>query len=58
MTWLLLLLGAWLAATVSGAAMVLGSWTERKFVERLPERNFCALVEVLLIVAALSLLVG
>lgn len=48
----------WTAGLAMGAAMVLGSWTGRKFIERLPEKGFSTLVEVLLVVAALSLLVG
>jgi uncharacterized protein len=41
-----------------GAAMVLGSWTGRKFIERLSKKGFGLLVEVLLIIAALSLILG
>ncbi len=41
-----------------GGAMIIGSWTGRKLVEGLSEEGFGLLVEVLLIVAALSLLVG
>lgn len=43
---------------VLGGAMVLGSWTGRKLVERLSEKRFGLLVEVLLIVAASSLVFG
>jgi uncharacterized protein len=38
--------------------MILGSWTGRKLVARLPERGFDVLVEILLIVAALPLILG
>ncbi|AGA28561.1 sulfite exporter TauE/SafE family protein [Singulisphaera acidiphila] len=41
-----------------GGAMMFGSWTGRKLIERLTEKRFSLLVEVLLIVAALSLAVG
>ena len=41
-----------------GGAMMIGSWTGRKVVERLPERGFDVLVEVLLVVAALPLILG
>jgi len=37
--------------------MVLGSWTGRKFVERLPKERFSLLVEGLLVVAAMLLIV-
>jgi len=47
-----------LLGAVLGAAMVLGSWTGRKFVQRLSSRGFSNLVEGLLIVAAISLLIG
>ena len=51
--------GAELAGGLAlGAAMVLGSWSGRKLIERLPERGFAALVEVLLIVAGLSMILG
>lgn len=39
-----------------GGAMVLGSWTGRKVIERLPDRWFGLLIEGLLIVAAASLI--
>jgi uncharacterized membrane protein YfcA len=39
-----------------GGAMMLGSWTGRKLIERLSERAFRLLVEVLLIVASMSLI--
>lgn len=48
----------WAGGLAMGAAMVVGSWTGRKFIERLPEKGFSTLVEVLLVAAAVSLLVG
>ena len=41
-----------------GLAMVLGSWTGRKLIAWLPERRFAALVEILLAIAAVSLMIG
>lgn len=41
-----------------GSAMVAGSWTGRKVIERLPEKWFGRLVEVLLFLAAVSLILG
>lgn len=41
-----------------GGAMVLGSWTGRRLIERLSEKWFGRLVEALLLVAAFSLVVG
>lgn len=41
-----------------GGAMVVGSWTGRKLIERMSAKGFGLFVEVLLIVAALSLVVG
>jgi len=41
-----------------GGAMMLGSWSGRKLIERLAEKQFGLLVEVLLLVAALSLVFG
>jgi uncharacterized membrane protein YfcA len=41
-----------------GSAMVLGSWTGRRFIERVPEKWFGRLVEALLLLAAISLIVG
>jgi uncharacterized membrane protein YfcA len=40
-----------------GTAMILGSWTGRKLIERLPERRFAFLVETLLVVSALVLII-
>ncbi len=41
-----------------GGAMILGSWTGRKLIERLTETTFGLLVESLLFVAALCLIAG
>ncbi|QEH38996.1 Sulfite exporter TauE/SafE [Aquisphaera giovannonii] len=41
-----------------GGSLVLGSWTGRKVLDRLPERWFGILVEVLLLVSAVALLRG
>jgi uncharacterized protein len=40
-----------------GAAMVAGSWTGRRIVDRLPKRAFALLVEVLLLASAAQLMV-
>lgn len=47
----------WELGLALSAAMVLGSWTGRKFVERLPKEWFSLLVEGLLVVAAVVLIV-
>lgn len=41
-----------------GGSLVLGSWTGRKLIGRMPEKGFSLLVEALLVVSAVSLLVG
>lgn len=41
-----------------GGSLVLGSWTGRKLITRLPRRAFSILVETLLVVSAVSLLLG
>lgn len=41
-----------------GCSLVFGSWTGRKLIARLPEQGFSLLVESLLIVSAMSLLLG
>lgn len=41
-----------------GGSLVLGSWTGRKVIDRLPERGFALLVEALLVVSAASLIFG
>ena len=40
-----------------GSAMVAGSWTGRRVVNRMPEAWFARVIEVLLVIAALSLIV-
>jgi uncharacterized protein len=39
-----------------GSSLVLGSWTGRQLIRRLPEKGFALLVEVLLAVSAISLI--
>lgn len=39
-----------------GVAMILGSWTGKKIIERLPRKAFVLLVEVLLLISAAQLL--
>ena len=39
-----------------GSSLVLGSWTGRRLIRRLPEKGFASLVEVLLAVSAISLI--
>ena len=46
------------AGVVIGGAMILGSWTGRRLIERMTDRRFDLLVEMLLIVAALRLVTG
>jgi uncharacterized membrane protein YfcA len=41
-----------------GASLVLGSWTGRALLGRIPERGFAWLVEAMLIVSAVTLIVG
>lgn len=48
----------WTLGVALSGAMILGSWTGRRFVERLPKDRFRLLVEALLVAAALSLLIG
>ena len=45
----------WALGLALSAAMILGSWTGKQFIERLSKQKFSLLVEVLLVVAALSL---
>lgn len=40
-----------------GGAMILGSWTGRKLIDRVPAHRFRTLVEVLMLAAAISLIV-
>ena len=48
--------GTWTLGLALSAAMIVGSWTGKKFVERLSKQKFSLLVEVLLVAAALSLI--
>lgn len=41
-----------------GVAMILGSWTGRGLIGRLPEKRFSLLVEILLLASALALAIG
>ncbi|WP_165235776.1 sulfite exporter TauE/SafE family protein [Aquisphaera insulae] len=50
--------GDLLRGLLLGGSLVLGSWTGRTLLARLPERGFSLLVEGLLVVSALSLLLG
>ncbi len=47
---------ALLLGVALGGAMVLGSWSGRQLIQKLPERTFSRVVEVLLVVAALTLI--
>ena len=46
----------WGLGLALSAAMIVGSWTGKKFIERLSKEKFALLVEVLLVAAALSLI--
>jgi uncharacterized membrane protein YfcA len=48
---------AWLVGLALGGAMVLGSWSGRQLIQKLPERTFGRVVEVLLVVSALTLII-
>lgn len=50
--------GTWALGLALSAAMILGSWTGKKFIERLSKEKFALLVEVLLVAAALSLILA
>jgi uncharacterized membrane protein YfcA len=41
-----------------GGSLVLGSWTGRKLIDRMPEKGFSVLVEILLTVSAIMLILG
>ena len=43
---------------VLGTALMLGSWTGRTLIARIPERRFAVFVEVLLVLSALSMIAG
>jgi len=51
-------LGDFLRGLILGGSLVLGSWTGRIIIARLPQRGFSLLVEILLMVSAMSLLLG
>ena len=41
-----------------GGSLVVGSWTGRKLIERLPEKGFAVLVEILLVASTVSFILG
>ncbi len=41
-----------------GLSLVAGSWTGRNLIERLPEKGFAVLVEILLVASAVSFILG
>jgi uncharacterized protein len=41
-----------------GGSLVLGSWTGRKLIDRMSEKSFSVMVEILLAVSAIMLIVG
>jgi uncharacterized membrane protein YfcA len=41
-----------------GGSLVLGSWTGRKLIDRMPEKSFAIMVEILLAVSAMMLILG
>ena len=47
-----------LSGLALGGSLVLGSWTGRKLIDRLPERRYAPLIELLLAVSSISLLLG
>lgn len=47
----------WALGLTLSAAMILGSWMGKTFIERLPKQKFLLLAEVLLVAAALNLIV-
>ncbi len=51
-------LGDLLRGIALGGSLVLGSWTGRKLIGRMPERGFSLLVEALLVVSAVALIAG
>ena len=40
-----------------GAAMILGSWTGKKIIERLPKHIFLIIVEILLIISGIQMII-
>lgn len=51
-------LSDFLGGAALGGSLVLGSWTGRKLIDRLPEKGFGLLVEVLLALSAMSLILS
>lgn len=47
-----------LSGLALGGSLVLGSWTGRKLIGRIPEKGFVRLVEVLLVASTASLIIG
>ena len=41
-----------------GGSLILGSWTGRKLIDKIPEKGFSLLVEVLLVLSAASLILS
>jgi uncharacterized membrane protein YfcA len=54
----MLTLGHLLCGLALGAALVLGSWTGRRLISRMPKKGFSILVETLLVISALMLIAG
>jgi uncharacterized protein len=48
--------GDFVQGLVLGGSLVLGSWTGRKLVDRMPEKSFSVMVEILLTVSAIMLI--
>jgi uncharacterized protein len=53
-----LTMGDFLRGLALGGSLVLGSWTGRKLIDRIPEKGFSIVIEVLLVASAVSLFVG
>jgi uncharacterized membrane protein YfcA len=51
-------LGGALLGLALGSAMVLGSWTGRRLIDRMPDRWFSLFIEGMLVIAALLLVLG
>ena len=47
-----------LSGLALGGSLVVGSWTGRRLIDRLPERWYALSIELLLAISAISLLVG
>ena len=50
--------GEFVQGLAIGGSMVLGSWTGRRLVERMSEKGFVMLVEALLVLSAMTLILG